>query len=67
MPAEEGLPRSDVAVGSGHALDVDVDCVLEQRIQAVEVPGACGFVHEGGEQVSPVKRRGEDNIFPKLS
>lgn len=38
MPAEEGLPRSDVAVGSGHALDVDVDCVLEQRIQAVEVP-----------------------------
>lgn len=66
MPAKKGLPRSDVAVGGGDALHVDVDRVVENGVQLVEVPGACSLVHERVEQVSPIERRREDNIFPKL-
>lgn len=67
MPAEEGLPGSHVAVGSGDAPDVAVDGVLEDRIESAQIPGSGLLVHEGIEQVSAVEGRREDDIFPKLA
>lgn len=34
MPAEKRLPRSHVAVGSGHSTDVAVDGVFEDGVES---------------------------------
>ena len=66
MPAKEGLPGANVAVGSSHTPYVAVDGVFEDGVEVTEVPGARLLVHEGAQQVSAVQRRREDNILPKL-
>lgn len=40
MPAEEGLPGANVAVGGGYPPDADVDGVGEEGVEVVEVPAA---------------------------
>lgn len=66
VPAEEGLPRADVAVGVGDASDLAVDGVLEDGVQRAEIPGSGLLIHEGAEQVCAVKGRREDDILPEL-
>ena len=66
MPAKEGLPGTDVAVGGVDSLDLGLEGVLEEGIQVAEVPGASPVIHEGVEDVGSIEGRGEYNIFPKL-
>ena len=49
MPAEEGLPAADVAVGSVDAFDLVGKGVMKEGIEVIEVPAFGGGVHEGVE------------------
>lgn len=46
MPAEEGLPAANVAVGSVDALDLVAQGFSQKGIQIVEVPALARRVHE---------------------
>lgn len=67
VPAEKGLPRSNVTVGWSNSLDLDVDSMVEEGIQGVEVPGASPLIHKRVEKISSVDGGRKDNIFPELN
>lgn len=66
MPAEKGLPRANVTIGSGHSPNIAIDGIAEDGVEATQVPRARRLVHEGTEQISPVQGWGKDDILPKL-
>lgn len=66
VPAEEGFPAAQVAVGSVNAFHFVGKRVLEDGIESVEVPALAGWVHERVEEISAVEGGREGDIFPKL-
>lgn len=67
VPAEEGLPGPDVAVGSVDPADSGFHGVTKQGVEVSEVPTGGLVVHEGVEEVGSVEGRGEDDVLPELS
>jgi len=56
VPAEEGFPAADVAVGRVNAFDFGRECVREDGVEAVKVPALAGGIHQGAQQISTVQR-----------
>ncbi len=66
MPAKKSLPRANVAVRSSHSFYIWFYCKFEQGVQITEIPRTGFLIHKSAQKVSSIKRRREDNAFPKL-
>jgi hypothetical protein len=66
MPAEERLPRSNIAVRCGYSFDIILNGMSEHRIQSIQIPLSRPFIHEGIDKICSIEGWGEDYAFPEL-